>query len=59
MGGTLFLESMNYALCAGAARTATREVMVVILAQNVVNAGLSFLLIFGIAGLPAWASPAS
>src|ERR1700761_1136665 len=54
MGGTLFLESMNYALCAVLrAHGHTREVMVVILAQNVVNAGLSFLLIFGIAGLPA------
>ena len=54
MGGTLFLESMNYALCAVLrAHGHTREVMFVILAQNVVNAGLSFLLIFGIAGLPA------
>ena len=54
MGGTLFLESMNYALCAVLrAHGHTREVMYVILAQNAVNAGLSFLLIFGIAGLPA------
>src|ERR1700749_3647613 len=54
MGGTLFLESMNYALCAVLrAHGHTREVMYVILAQNAVNAGLSFLLIFGVAGLPA------
>ena len=54
MGGTLFLESMNFALCAVLrAHGHTREVMFVILAQNVVNAGLSFLLIFGVAGLPA------
>ena len=54
MGGTLFLESMNYALCAVLrAHGHTRAVMFVILAQNVVNAGLSGLLIFGLAGLPA------
>jgi putative MATE family efflux protein len=54
MGGTLFLESMNYALCAVLrAHGHTRQVMFVILGQNVVNAGLSFLLIFGVAGLPA------
>jgi len=53
MGGTLFLESMNFALCAVLrAHGHTREVMVVILAQNVVNAGLSALLIFGLGGLP-------
>ena len=54
MGGTLFLESMNFALCAVLrAHGHTREVMFVILAQNVVNAGLSALLIFGLGGLPA------
>ena len=53
MGGTLFLESMNFALCAVLrAHGHTREVMFVILAQNVVNAGLSALLIFGLGGLP-------
>ena len=54
MGGTLFLESMNFALCAVLrAHGHTREVMFVILAQNAVNAALSALLIFGIGGLPA------
>ena len=54
MGGTLFLESMNYALCAVLrAHGHTREVMYVILAQNLVNAGLGVVLIFGLAGLPA------
>ena len=54
MGGTLFLESMNFALCAVLrAHGHTREVMYVILAQNVANAGLSALLIFGLGGLPA------
>jgi len=54
MGGTLFLESMNFALCAVLrAHGHTREVMFVILAQNVVNAGLSAVLIFGLGGLPA------
>jgi putative MATE family efflux protein len=54
MGGTLFLESMNYALCAVLrAHGHTREVMFVILGQNAVNAALSFTLIFGFAGLPA------
>jgi putative MATE family efflux protein len=54
MGGTLFLESMNFALCAVLrAHGHTREVMFVILAQNVVNAGLSALLIFGLGGLTA------
>ena len=54
MGGTLFLESMNYALCAVLrAHGHTREVMFVILAQNVVNAALSAALIFGVGGLPA------
>jgi putative MATE family efflux protein len=53
IGGTLFLESMNFALCAVLrAHGHTREVMFVILAQNVVNAGLSALLIFGLGGLP-------
>ena len=53
MGGTLFLESMNFALCAVLrAHGHTREVMFVILAQNVVNAALSALLIFGLGGLP-------
>ncbi|MDP9124464.1 MAG: MATE family efflux transporter, partial [Pseudomonadota bacterium] len=48
MGGTLFLESMNFGLCAVLrAHGHTREVMFVILAQNVVNAGLGALLIFG------------
>jgi len=54
MGGTLFMESMIFALCAVLrAHGHTREVMYVILAQNAVNAGLSALLIFGIGGLPA------
>ena len=54
MGGTLFMESMIFALCAVLrAHGRTREVMYVILAQNAVNAGLSALLIFGIGGLPA------
>jgi len=54
MGGTLFMESMIFALCAVLrAHGHTREVMYVILAQNAVNAGLSALLIFGLAGLPA------
>ena len=54
MGGTLFLESMNFALCAVLrAHGHTREVMFVILAQNIVNAALSALLIFGVGGLPA------
>ena len=53
IGGTLFLESMNFALCAVLrAHGNTREVMFVILAQNVVNAALSALLIFGLGGLP-------
>jgi len=53
IGGTLFLESMNFALCAVLrAHGHTREVMFVILAQNVVNAALSALLIFGLGGLP-------
>jgi putative MATE family efflux protein len=53
MGGTLFLESVNFALCAVLrAHGRTREVMYVILAQNVVNAALSALLIFGLFGLP-------
>jgi len=54
MGGTLFMESMIFALCAVLrAHGHTREVMYVILAQNAVNAGLSALLIFGLGGLPA------
>ena len=54
MGGTLFLESMNFALCAILrANGHTREVMFVILAQNVVNAAASATLIFGLFGLPA------
>ncbi len=54
MGGTLFLESMNFALCAVLrAHGHTREVMFVILGQNAVNAGLSVVLIFGLGGLPA------
>jgi putative MATE family efflux protein len=54
MGGTLFMESMIFALCAVLrAHGHTREVMFVILAQNAVNAGLSALLIFGLGGLPA------
>jgi putative MATE family efflux protein len=54
IGGSLFLESMNFALCAVLrAHGHTREVMFVILAQNVVNAALSALLIFGLWGLPA------
>jgi putative MATE family efflux protein len=54
MGGTLFLESMNFALCAVLrAHGHTREVMVVMLGQNVVNAALSAGLIFGVGGLPA------
>ena len=54
MGGTLFLESMNFALSAVLrAHGHTREVMFVILGQNVVNALLSLLLIFGLGGLPA------
>jgi putative MATE family efflux protein len=54
MGGTLFLESMNFALCAVLrAHGHTREVMFVILAQNLVNAGFSVVLIFGLGGLPA------
>jgi putative MATE family efflux protein len=54
MGGTLFLESMNFALCAVLrAHGHTREVMFVMLGQNVVNAILAAALIFGLAGLPA------
>jgi len=54
MGGTLFLESMNFALSAVLrAHGHTREVMLVMLAQNVVNAVLSATFIFGLAGLPA------
>ena len=54
MGGTLFMESMIFALCAVLrAHGHTREVMYVILAQNAVNAALSALLIFGLGGLPA------
>ena len=54
MGGTLFMESMIFALCAVLrAHGHTREVMYVILAQNAVNASLSALLIFGLGGLPA------
>jgi len=54
MGGTLFMESMIFALCAVLrAHGRTREVMYVILAQNAANAGLSALLIFGVGGLPA------
>lgn len=54
MGGTLFLESMNFALCAVLrAHGHTREVMFVILGQNVANAALSALLIFGLFGLPS------
>ena len=54
MGGTLFLESMNFALCAVLrANGHTREVMFVMLVQNVVNAGLAATLIFGLFGLPA------
>ena len=54
MGGTLFMESMIFALCAVLrSHGHTREVMYVILAQNAVNAGLSALLIFGLSGLPA------
>ncbi len=53
MGATLFLESMNFALCAVLrAHGHTREVMFVILGQNAVNAALSALLIFGLGGLP-------
>ncbi|MEP6503151.1 MAG: MATE family efflux transporter [Betaproteobacteria bacterium] len=53
MGGTLFLESMNFALCAVLrAHGHMREVMYVTLGQNVVNAGLSAALIFGVGGLP-------
>ncbi len=53
MGGTLFLEAMNFALAAVLrAHGRTREVMVVMLAQNVVNAALTAVLVFGLFGVP-------
>jgi putative MATE family efflux protein len=53
MGGTLFLEAQNISI--GAVLRAhghTRDPMWVTLAQNLVNAGGSALLIFGLLGLP-------
>ena len=58
MGGTLFLESMNFALCAVLrAHGHTREVMFVMLGQNAINALLSATFIFGLAGMPALGVP--
>ncbi|MDC8786465.1 MATE family efflux transporter [Roseateles koreensis] len=54
MGGTLFLEAMNYALSASLrAHGHTRAVMWVMLGQNLLNVGGNAVLIFGLFGLPA------
>ena len=54
MGGTLFLESMNFGLSAALrAHGRTREVMWTMLAQNVFNAAVSAVLMFGLLGAPA------
>ena len=53
MGGTLFMEAMNTAI--GAALRAhghTRDAMVVTVIQNVLNIGLSCVLLFGLFGAP-------
>ncbi|MBV8469033.1 MAG: MATE family efflux transporter [Pelomonas sp.] len=53
MGGTLFLESMNYALAAVLrAHGHTRSVMWVMLAQNIVNGALTACFVFGWLGAP-------
>jgi Na+-driven multidrug efflux pump len=53
MGGTLFLEALNLSLAASLrAHGATREVMLVFVGQNIVNAAAGALLIFGLFGLP-------
>ncbi|MFZ2988895.1 MATE family efflux transporter, partial [Ideonella sp.] len=53
MGGTLFLEAMNFALAATLrAHGHTREVLWVMLAQNVLNAALTAVLVFGLLGVP-------
>ena len=53
MGGTLFMEAMNTAI--GAALRAhgyTRDAMVVTVIQNVLNIGMSCVLLFGLFGAP-------
>ena len=53
MGGTLFMEAMNTAI--GAALRAhghTRDAMVVTIIQNVLNIGVSCVLLFGLFGAP-------
>lgn len=53
MGGTLFMEAMNTAI--GAALRAhghTRDAMVVTVIQNLLNIGMSCVLLFGLFGAP-------
>lgn len=53
MGGTLFLESMNFSLCAVLrSHMHTREVMVVTLGQNLLNFIGNAVLLFGLFGAP-------
>lgn len=53
MGGTLFLESINFALSSVLrAHTHTREVMVVTVLQNVLNVIGNCILLFGLFGAP-------
>jgi putative MATE family efflux protein len=53
MGGTLFLESINFALSAVLrSHTHTRQVMIVTILQNVLNVIGNCILLFGLFGAP-------
>jgi putative MATE family efflux protein len=53
MGGTLFLESMNVSIAATLrAHTHTRDAMLVMLGQNILNVIGNCLLLFGLFGFP-------